>query len=254
MSPKAPGDDDPTVLLHYRGDYEPFGRSVGSPPAPVTSRELDVGLAAARRHRRGIVLERPLVNPDARIARALARAVRRGGGEGRIRRARWRAAPPYETAIADLLRRVDEVEVELPSASRRARRYYRDPPTFREVVRGVAWLRREQIEPVLSLWVGVPGEDEIDLLETLRRAYSLEPKRVRLEAITAPSGSFFHQHRKRLRLDIESEPPFRVRSHRWANPFELRWFVQMAAKSVNSYNYWSSLAGRGGEEKRSGRA
>ncbi len=233
---------DPASLLHFHGEWTRFGTGAGPPLEAVSDRELDQQLAVARQSGREIVLAQPLINPDERIARALARAVRRRGGDIRIRQARWRAASPSDRAIADLLRRVDEVEIEIPSASRRARRYLVDPPTSSEVARSVAWLRSLGIEPVPSLWVGLPGEDEGDLLETLRRTYSLQPKRVKLREITAAPGSFFHQRRKRLRLDIEPEPPHRVRSHRWANPFELRWFVQMATRSVTAYNHWSSLS------------
>jgi hypothetical protein len=236
------------VLEHYRDlDPGPFGaplqpdrRFEATPEARIRAElraAVTAGLAA-------IELRGPALNPIAGHAEMLARAFAAEGRDLRIRRAEWLPPDPPARAVLPLLRRIDELEIEYPSSAPSARRFYRRrwPPQRYQAL--IERLRRHEIEPVLVVRPGLPGESEASVLEMLRRVYALEAKGVRVEPFTAEPGSFFAANHERFRLVIEPAPSYRVLAHCGANSFELRWLVAICEKSVADYHHWKSSAVR----------
>jgi hypothetical protein len=107
----------------------------------------------------------------------------------------------------------------------------------------MSWLRGHSIEPTVCVTVGIPGDDQYTILETLRAAYSLRPSRVQLHPMTAPPGSHFDRNRRRYGVSIEPDPPFRITRHLTANTLELKWLIKIARASIAGYNKWSKLSG-----------
>ena len=189
-----------------------------------------------------IELRGAALNPFAGHAQMLARAFAADGRDLRIRRAEWLLPDPPARAVLSLLRRIDELEIEYPSSASSARRLYRRRWPRKRYQALIELLRRHQMEPVLVVRPGLPGENEASVLEMLRQVYALEPKSVRVEPLTAEPGSFFAANHARYRLAVEEAPSYRVLAHSGANSFELRWLVAVCEKSAADYCYWKSRA------------
>lgn len=192
----------------------------------------------------GVELAGPLINPAPGHAETLASVFGRLPEGVRIPHARWLPTGPRTSPVAALLRRVDELEIEYQSTGSRARRHYRERYPHRSLKATMAWLGEHAIRPTLCVTVGIPGDDQFTLLETLRRVYSLRPSRVQLHPLLAPPGSHFDRNRSRYQLISEPDPPYRVASHTSANRLELKWMIRICRTSIAGYNKWSKLSRR----------
>jgi hypothetical protein len=193
-----------------------------------------------------IALDGPVINPTPGHARNLARAFNRVGEDVRIVHGRWLPTGPQTPGVAALLRRVDDLEVECRSTGASARRRYRERYSLRSLRATMDWLRDQSIEPTVYVTVGIPGDDQYTLLETLRAAYSLRPFRVQLHPMTVPPGSHFDRNRRRYGVSTEPDPPFKIARHITANALELKWLIKIARTSIAGYNKWSKLSRRRG--------
>jgi hypothetical protein len=187
---------------------------------PASRLIADMKAAAARR-RRDIVLEGAILNITAERARTLASAYRRflAGHGTHIARAAWLPTGPLGPGVLTLLRHVRELEIGFQSSHARVRRLYRERYRHAAYVRTLAALRRASIEPTLCIQVGLPGDDEAGLLETCRRAYSLNPRRVTV-TLAATAEELGERN------------------------LERQW--RSARMSADSYNHWKRVA----EERR----
>jgi hypothetical protein len=189
-----------------------------------------------------VALDGSLVNPEPVHAESLARLFSELPEEITIPFARWQPTGPRSPSMIPLLRRIRELEIPYQSTGRRARALYRTRHPHRCHAATLKWLGKHGIKPTLSIEVGLPGDDELTLLETLRRVYSLRPSRVQLHQACAPPGGHLDRHRARYRLTSEPDPPFRVKSHLTADRLELAWTIRICRTSIAGYNRWLKLS------------
>jgi hypothetical protein len=190
---------------------------------PASQVIADMKAAAACR-RREIVLQGTIINITAERARTLASAYLRFlGPQGtQIAQARWLPKGPLGPRVLALLRNVRELDIDFQSSNVRVRRRYPERYRHTAYVRTLEALRRASIEPTLCIQVGLPGDDEAGLLETCRRAYSLNPRRVSMTLAAAAAEGLGEASLAR----------------QWHG----------ARMSGDSYNHWKRLA----EERRAG--
>ncbi len=238
----------PFILEHYRerepslaGSPEAFARQFDLAPASRIRADLRTAQAWAAP---SIALRGWVVNPEESHARTLARAFRRHAGNATIPFARWLPHGPHTPEVVELLRRVERLEVDYPSSSAEAARFFRPGCGHDAVVSTLGWLRSRSIEPSVCVWAGVPGDDQDSHIETLRRVYALRPSRVNLRGLLAPPGSFLYGQKEKLGLVVDPFPPHHVLGHEGANPFLCRWILEVCRKSANGYNLWTWHARR----------
>lgn len=219
--------------------------------APVLVRGPDDVRAARAARARRVALADPVFDPDAPAIHRWARAFADHGGRMRVVRVRWCPGGPHTTDVAALLRRVDDLEVDIPSAAAAGIVPQTGHPDA--LASDVAWMRKHGIDPTLCLHVGLPGDDHESLLEALRRACALQPRRLQVRPVTAPPGSWLHTHRNDLGLTVAPAPPYVVLAHRAASVFAVRWWLEICRAAALGYNFWTG-AEHGRERQHESRA
>jgi hypothetical protein len=234
------------VLTHY-AELEPgeFGKRLapGDRYCFTSKKKLASDLSTAMEQKvANIALDGPVVNPDSSHAESLVQVFGDLPDEVTIAFGRWLPTGPRTSSIIPLLRRFDELEIDYQSAGRRARPHYRVRHPHRSYAATMTWLRKHSIEPTVSICVGIPGDDQFALVETLRCVYSLRPARVQLHMLCVPPGSYFDRHRDRFRLASEPDPPYRVTSHSTAGRLEMKWMTRICRKSIAGYRRWRKIS------------
>lgn len=187
----------------------------------------------------------PILNINEKRAADLARAYTRCFGTvGKpIRYAKWLPKGPYTDQVRWLLSNVQDLEMDFQSVKVEVQKLYRERYTLSEYISTYARLRKMAVQPVLNITVGIPGDDERSLFETLQYAYSLRPRAVRISLFTAEPTSYFFENKNYYRALFDERPPFHIRSHRDANAQVLKGLLQRCKMSADSYNYWKRAGG-----------
>jgi len=219
--------------------------------APFLVRGPDDLRAARAARARRVALADPVLDPDAPTIRRWARAFADHGGRMRVVRVRWRPGGPRTADVAALLRRVDDLELDIPSAA--AARIVPQTGHPDALASDLAWMRKKRIDPTLCLHVGYPGDDHESLLEALRRACALQPRRLQVRPVTAPPGSWLRAHRDDFGLIVAPTPPYVVLAHRDASVFAVRWWLEICRAAAFGYNFWTRAA-HGRERQHEGQA
>jgi hypothetical protein len=234
------------VFAHY-GELEPgeFGKRLD--PADqycfASKKELSSGLSNVMdRGMAGIALDGPVVNPESSHTENLVQVFGELPAEVTIAYGKWLPTGPRTSSMIPLLRRFGELEIDYQSAGQKARRHYRVRYPHRSYAATMKWMRLHSVEPTVSVCVGIPGDDQFALVETLRRVYSLRPARVQLHMLCVPPGSYFDRHRDRFRLTNEQDPPYRITSHSTAVRLEMKWMARICRKSIAGYRRWLELS------------
>lgn len=123
------------------------------------------------------------------------------------------------------------------------RRFYRKKYSLKKYRDLVARLKKRNIDVILKIEVGTPGDTMAGLLETLRQAYSLKPNKIDLVRFKIVPGDDFTQNNSRLKIKWALKYPHEIISHYRSSRHEIDWQYKISDISVSSYNYWSDLYG-----------
>jgi hypothetical protein len=129
--------------------------------------------------------------------------------------AEWLPQGPYTPPILALLKSVRKLQIDMRTGIGSGRP--NDP--YGDHGEAIAILRRHSIEPILNVFVGMPGDTEPDLIETLRHVFFLKPAFVKITRFHATPGR-----------------------HESPDASETDRLLRLCRVSADSYNWWMKAA------------